>query len=782
VERERIEELRLLALERRIDADLASGRSDLVPELESLVASHPYRERFRGQLMLALYHSGRQADALEAFRTARTALVDDLGVEPSPELQELHAAILRQDPSLAPSAPSPAGGQTRLPDPPNALIGRELELAAITALVREGARILTLTGTGGTGKTRLALEAAHELAGDFPGGVHFVDLAPLPEARLVAATAARALGLHDADDEVLVERMAAAIGGRTLLVLDNFEHLLKAAPLVAELAARAPELQVLATSREPLRIRVEREYRVAPLALPELADAEEPASLVSNDAVALFLERARDARPDLALTAENAASVAGICRALDGLPLALELAAARVRLLSPPALLERLSDRLAVLADGDRDLPDRQRTLRATMDWSYELLDPSEAELLARLAVFAGGWTLEAAEIVANADLSALGSLADKNLVRADTLRGGETRFSMLETVREYALERLSRSGEADELRDSHATYFAELAERLEPELYSTTAFDEAERDHDNFRAALTHTRSTGQTELLLRLTAIARFWYVRGYLREGREWLEPALGYGGADRGRRATALSWAAGLDWTLGDHDAAIATATESLELAREIGDELGTLRALTILGLAHNSLGNHETSRRFHTESLDHARELERPRDICVALANLSDLAFHRGDHAEARRLATESLEIGRRIEDEHTIGGAQLTLAVCSLDEGNAEAARPLILDSVRALHSLRFPDYLASALVALARANEEIDPSLAARLIGAARTIRAPLGPPAWQWEPDWSERTLRHLAERLGDSAAAAQVEAGARDPAAVVAEIVRY
>jgi predicted ATPase/DNA-binding SARP family transcriptional activator len=772
-ERRHVEELRLEALERRIDAELALGRQDeLVGELHALVAAHPYREQLRGQLMLALYRSGRQADALEQYRLARSTLGDELGLDPSRELDELQAAMLRQDESLAP--PGAVRSGSGLPEPPRPLVGRELELAAVVALAQApDARLVTLTGPGGTGKTRLALEAARELDRTFAGGAHFVDLAPLHDPGLVGSTAARALGVRDAEGEVLFERVAAALGERqTLLVLDNFEHVLDAAPLVAGLLSRVTPLRVLATSREPLRVRAEHEYRVPALALPARAHGGDLERLAGNEAVALFVVRARSARPGFELTPDNADTVVEICHALDGLPLALELAAARLRLLSSSALRDRLEDRLGILAEGNRDLPPRQRTLRAAIDWSYELLAPPEGTLLARLSVFAGGWTLGAAEAVCAADLAALGSLVEKSLVQATDSSPGEPRFSMLETLRQYAFERLLASGEAELTRRRHAAYFADLAERLEPDLHTARALDEAEREHDNIRAALEGSVASGDTRTALRICALARFWYVRGYLGEGRAWLDRALEQEGGPADRRAIALYWSGTLAWSSGDHESAIAPALESLALAQATGDEVAELRALMALGLTHLGVGDLVASRDFHAKSLALARALERDRDIALSLANLADIESTLGNHEEAEALARESLDISRRKGDEEAIGIALLVIASSLLERDRDEDAVPMIVESVRCFRSVDFKDFLASGLVALARARLPDHPAHAVRLLGAAGVLRAPLGPAQFPWEKTWSERTLKRAETLLGVDRARTELEAGASTP----------
>ncbi|HEX3686016.1 MAG TPA: BTAD domain-containing putative transcriptional regulator, partial [Gaiellaceae bacterium] len=488
-EAEPLDELRLTALELRYEAELGCGRHDAVlAELEALTAEEPYRERFLSQRMLALYRAGRQAEALEVYRDARRALSDELGLDPSPALQELERSILRQDPSLA--APEPPTRSTRpLPAPPTPLVGRRLELAAVSALYRnEGARLVTLTGPGGTGKTRLALAVAQALEPELRDGALFVNLAPVASPELLVPTIAEVLDVREGGARPLAEGVTEHLRERRmLLVLDNFEQLLAAAPFVGELLATAPRLLVLATSRAPLRLAAEREYPVPPFDTPDAGLPFE--ALVNTDALRLFAARARAVDPGFELDTTSAPEVARVCARLDGLPLAIELAAARSKLLAPGEILERLERQPHILPPGPRDAPARQRTLSATISWSYDLLGPDERLTFARLGVFAGGCTLEAAEQVCETTVETLGVLVDNNLLRR---RGG--RFTMLVTVRAFALERLEEAGDA-QVRRRHAEWLTELAETMAER---TTAGDDAavwldriQPEHDNIRAAL---------------------------------------------------------------------------------------------------------------------------------------------------------------------------------------------------------------------------------------------------------------------------------------------------
>jgi predicted ATPase/DNA-binding SARP family transcriptional activator len=477
----RLEQVRLRALEERVEAQLLLGRhAEVATELPSLIGQHPLEERLRAQLMVALYRSGRQADALGAYQDFRRLLADELGLDPSPDLREIERRILRQDPALAaPAAPSvgielpPAASpdfplpaapkQTNLPVPPTPLIGREQELEEAGRLLRAH-RLITLTGPGGSGKTRLALQLAADAVDDFPDGVVWVPLQALRDPELVLPTIARAVGTGEALVDGGSER-------RLLLVLDNFEQLLASASRVGTALAQLPHLKLLVTSREPLHLGAEYEFPVAPLR--------------EREAVALFIERASAAKPDFA----DDGVVVEISRRLDCLPLALELAAARVKVLAAAELLKRLDRRLPILTGGPRDAPERQRTLRATIAWSYELLPPDEQQAFARLAVFAGGCTLDAAEQACQASLDTVAALIDKNLLR----REGD-RYFMLETIGEYALERLEESGELEELRQRHADYYLEQArsvERLIRSPQAAGAIDRLEPEHDNLRAAL---------------------------------------------------------------------------------------------------------------------------------------------------------------------------------------------------------------------------------------------------------------------------------------------------
>jgi predicted ATPase/DNA-binding SARP family transcriptional activator len=692
----RLEELRLAVLEDRVEADLDLGRHrELVPELEALVAEHPSRERLCGQLMLALYRSDRQAAALDVFARARHALREQLGLEPGPALQELQQAILRQDAALA-VEPSELRGRRHLPAPETPLVGRGAELAELTALVRGGARLVTLTGAGGIGKTRLALRTAHELADAFADGVYFVDLSHLTDPDLVPDAIASALGLGTQRDET----QAFLRRRRLLLLLDNFEVVDAAAPLVSELLRAAPGLAVLATSRTPLRLSGEHQYRVEPLPL--------------DDAVRLFAARAEAVAPSFRRPSES--EVEQLCLRLDCLPLAIELSAARTRDYAPAELLASVPGALEL--EGARDLPARQRTLRATIDWSHRLLAPEAQALFARLAVFSGGFTAASAAAVCGAERDTLAALVAASLVQE---RPG--RYFMLETVREYALELL---GEDDDLRRGHAEHFAGVAEAVEHEHPASGAWEGLEADHDNFRAALDWSRDRGAVELQLRIAgALAYFWSTTDHLREGHARIEEALRHAdGAPAPLRASVHTGMARIAHSLGDYERMGASAHAGLELYRSLADDRRTALALNVLGIALSNLGDIDGGIACHEENAAISRELGDGLRLSSALNNLGYCLLRRGLHDAARAQFEAGLavtrEIGHRTGESVMLGNLGLAAL---LERRRAEALEhfraALLID-----RELGYTEGLIYGLVGIAAALPASDE--AATLLGAA--------------------------------------------------------
>ena len=745
----RLEELRLAVLEDRIEADLALGRhGPLVAELEHLIVENPFRERLRAQLMLALYRSGRQAEALAVYQRTRRTLVDELGIEPGESLRQLEQAILAHDPSLD----TPAGGGTAetIPAPPTPLLGRERELAALAELCRrDDVRLVTLTGIGGIGKTRLAIELARRLAPEFRDGARMAELATIHDPAIVPRAILQALDLPDSaqdPEEALVQALA---GAELLLLVDNFEQIMDAATLVARLVEAAPRVTFVATSRAPLHVAAEREFAVPPLADDEAAE--------------LFVERAQAANSSFVVSEQNAAAVAELCRRLDGLPLAIELAAARTKLLAPATLLKRLGNRLQLLTGGRRDAPQRQQTLRTTLDWSHDLLGEDEQQLFARLAVFEGGCTLGSVEAVCadgDAVLDALAGLVDESLVRQQGEE--ELRFSMLETVREYALEHLARSGEEEELRRRHLEHFLALGEAAEPELFAADQiawFARLADEHDNMRAALEFALDSGDPLSGLRLAvAIRRYWSIHGHLAEGREALERTLAASSPEPSAlRARAFNGVGILAGEQGDFDASREALEASLETARAADAPDTISAALTNLGNLAFFRGELDAARELYAEGIDHFASLEDIRGQALAKENLGLLELTAGDVPKAVRWLTEARDLAREAGVNHEIAAASRSLAAALIELGETERARKLLDESLALSREIGEPHGVAvcldtyAGLAATVGENER-----AATLFGASDAVRASIGALR---QPDdqilydrWLARTLSQL------------------------------
>ena len=727
-ESERLDELRLTALELHLDAELACGRHDaVVAELEQLTAGQPYREKFLQQRLLALYRCGRQAEALEVYRNARERLAEDLGLDPSPALQELERAILNQDSSLA--APEPPARSTRpLPVPATPLVGRRLELAAVSALYRdEGARLVTLTGPGGTGKTRLALALAHLLEPELRDGAILVGLAPVSDPELLVSTIAKSLDVEEGELP-LAERVVEHLRERrALLVLDNFEQLLEAAPFVGDLLAAAPRLWILATSRAPLRLAGEREYPVPPFEIPDAGLPFE--DLVKSDALRLFGARAQAVDPGFELDTGTAPDIARLCGRLDGLPLAIELAAARAKLLAPAEMLVRLEREPNLLPAGPRDAPARQRTLAATIRWSYDLLGPDERLTFNRLGVFVGGCTLDAAEQVCETTLETLAALVDNNL-----LRRRDSRFMMLETVRHFAVERLEEAGAA-EVRLRHAEWLIELAESLEEKriIGDDVWLDLVHPEHDNARAALGWTLENAPVLALRLATGLKTFWEVRGRFAEGLRWVEEALVRAADAPPRlRMKALALSGSIATRLGNQELAEERKEAALALARALHDDLWIARELSDLGTIAAMLDDLDRASALMEEGAALFRELDQPARLATVLANLGHIAGERGDYARAIEVTEEALPL-QSSKGNATI--ATYNLGSYHLLAGDLEQAREWLERAISLTLELGFKEVMAYALAAYARiCLLEGDPGRTAHLAGIADRLLADAG------------------------------------------------
>ncbi|MFL5760008.1 MAG: ATP-binding protein [Thermomicrobiales bacterium] len=640
-------------------------------------------------------------------------LAGALGLDPEARARLLAGARPDNEPQTAPFASKPSSHS--LPQPLTPLFGRTGIVTAVAEIVRRGdrgneSRLLTLTGPGGVGKTRVAIAAAQRAADAFPDGVVFVDLASLRDANLVLAAIAQQFAIDERDKTPLQQRLTAYLREKhLLLVLDNFEHLLAARTDVLTLLEACPQLEVLATSRVALRVRGEREYRVAPLELPDVAAS--PEVVARSPAVELFFDRARAAGEDFALRAETATAVAEICRRLDGLPLALELAAAWTRLLSPPALLTRLERRLPLLVGAPHDVPARQQTMRDTIAWSYHLLDAEEQQLFRRLCIFVGGCTPKAAKTVcANEDddsavLAGLAALFDRSFLRPhDEAHASmtEPRLTMLETLREYGLEQLEERGEAEGLRSRHAQYYVELAETAAARRRGPDEAGWGERldqEHDNIRAALKWLLARGHGEPALRLAgALWPFWLERGHLTVGRRWLSEALDLpiepATAEQGRRVKALVGAARLAIDQAAYDEAETYSAQAVVLAREGQSRAGLMNALNTQGLLERERGDYQKASSCHEDALAVAQELEDQLGMADALTGLAYTAMFTGDMARGSAFGEQSLAILRAAGDKRGLAAALIAIAAAAEHTGAFAQAEALASEALALFQAL----------------------------------------------------------------------------------------
>ena len=765
----RLEESRLAALADRIDAELALGEhARLVGELEALVREHPLRERLVGQLMLALYRSGRQADALETYRRAREWL-SELGLEPGPALRELEQSILRQDQSLAFTRTAPPDERSsrsalavpllaQIPPRGPSVIGREGELEELGRLLADASiPLLTVTGTGGTGKTTLAVEAARRVAAGFADGVPVAWLASITEECQFVPELARVLGIELSARESGLQTIARALRGQQrLLVLDNFEHVLAAAPAVAELLAWCPHLKVLVTSRAPLRVSLERVFHVRGLAVPGSDDESSVDALRQCPASALFIERASAVDPTFELTDEYASSIADICRYLGGLPLAIELAAGRTRVLAPDVLLSDLKRSLLDLSDGMRDAPERHHTLRSTIEWSQNLLSTIERMVFARLAVFRGSFALDGAVPVCGLRLSevavvdAITGLLDSSLLARARTEGSEDRFGMMETIRAYAQDQLDAAEDADQLRRRHAEYYARLAEQAEVELRGAGQLAWLARldaDLANLRAVLDWSLASADCGPGLRIAgALTTYWQVREQVPEILGWIVQALSRSCDSPALRAKVMLTGGMLAGQFKKASEARSFVDSCLVLAEGLDDRALLARCLAELAWAETSLGHYTRARvaydRAHSIAVTSGSQLlladvlrmaastgicgeEEVKGVqseCLALLRslgdrISEIdvlnnsgywAFLHGNFDRARSLLEEALALSQSVwsaSNQATIKG---NLALLDLFEGNLASAQESFLDALECSRNVGDTSQMREIIVGIA--------------------------------------------------------------------------
>ena len=626
----------------------------------------------------------------------------------------------------------------------SSFVGREAEIAQAKQLLAQN-RLLTLTGTGGAGKTRLALQAAAEVIEQFEHGVWFVELAPLTDGGLVEQEIAAALGLREEGEKRLRQTLTDALRPKSLLlILDNCEHLIDTCARLAETLLRAcPHLHLLTTSREALAIDGEALLPLSSLSMPDDPEETETETLAQCEAIRLFIDRATTALPTFRFSAGNAQAVAQVCAQLDGIPLALELAAARVKVLTPQQIAERLDDRFRLLSGGSRTALPRQQTLRALIDWSYDLLAPTEQTLLRRLSVFLGGWSLEGAESVCSGGsveewevLDLLSRLVAKSLVVVEPPSEGQVRYHLLQNLRRYAGERLAETEEAAQLPLRHRDWFLAHAEAAEPHLSGPQQgswLNQLARDHDNLRVALTfsHDRESDAESELRLATALWKFWWIRGHFREGRNFLRRALTRSeGGNASLRARASNNAGILADAQGDYQSAVSCYQESLVMCRSVSDEAKTAQALNNLGNTFSSLGDWERARGYYEQSLAIYRAHEDEGRTAILMMNIGIVANHQQEYGLARSLYEESLAIFRKRNDRGQLAVVLINLGEVTCNLAEYDAARLYLLESLQIAEALGEKEWIASILLTLAYTTwPQGRYEQAAKLFGAAMDI-----------------------------------------------------
>lgn len=787
-ERERLRELYVDALAQLIALSEETREiQNAIGYARRLLQADPLSEDAYRKLMNLYAESGDRANIVRVYQTCVAVLQRELDTEPSATTRELFERLRRQEKIVERAITPRVQTKSNLPVPLTSFIGRTRELAEIRAQL-ERARLVTLTGVGGGGKTRLAIQAAHEIARDFSDGAWFIDLAPVVSEADIASTCAAVLGLREqagvSIDALLPEH---ARDKTLLLVLDNCEHLHDACATFAHgLLQNAPRVRILATSREPLNVLGEALIFVPPLSLP---DAEHPTfeNVALSDAAQLFITRASFILPTFSLNQNNLQSIAQICRRLDGIPLAIELAAARVRTLSPQQIAARLDDALAVLTRGSSNLPARHQTMRAVLDWSDALLSQDERVLFRRLAVFAGGFTLEAAEricgdgeldsryhsitpslyhaLTPSLILDLLSNLIDKSLVMVNE-SDGAMRYRMLEPLREYAREKLNTANESDEIAARHLAYFMELAERAEPEFTGAEQgawLKRLEAEHDNVRAALSwHAQTQTEIEMQLRLAgALWRFWYARGHIVEGQRFLTTALSQGEPTATpARAKGYAGLGSLAWLRGEYESCIQWHEQALAINRELADMPGAALALVNIAGALIHQTKYEKAERYLEESLALARGLQDHLLLTFILMTMGEMARYRGDYANAQALDEEAYTAATRAQHVQHIALALNNLGLVATRQGNFARALELHQESLEMYRTggeIRFVPECLEGLAAALDASQESNK--AAILLGASDALRESIALPIPPIDrPDY-ERVLASVRAHLREN-----------------------
>jgi predicted ATPase/DNA-binding SARP family transcriptional activator/DNA-binding CsgD family transcriptional regulator len=750
--------------------------------LREVVSKEPEHEQAHAELMRLYAKSDQRHKALRQYEQLREALRREFGTEPGRDSRRLRETIVAGrvpvGRSISPEG-IPSGGTSHSPrhNIPAALssfIGRERELVEIKRALAI-TRLLTLTGVGGSGKTRLAMEVARDLVGAYPDGVWLVELAPLSQPQLVPQVVAGALGVREQPDRSLVDTLVDHLREKDLLLmLDNCEHLIEACVRIADtLLLSCPRLRILATSREALGIPGEMRWRIPPLSLPDPRPPTAVAELSSYGSVRLFMERARMRDRAFALTPQNAEAVIEICRRLDGIPLAIELAAARVGVLSAERIADKLGDSLMLLSVEDRGVPARHQTLRATLEWSFELLAEPERALFRRLSVFAGGWTLEAAETVGTGGsiekedvLDLLSRLVEKSLVVAEAARNGHLRYRMLEPVRQYGRQKLEESGEADAVKHQHAVLFLALAEEAEPELQGPRQQEWLERleaEHGNLRAALAWALEEKEPELALWLSgALGDFWYLRGRLtEEGRGWLEAALKLGSEPTTVvRLKALVRAGNIAMEQRDFERAVVHSEEGLALSRKFGDKVGAAAALSTLGYVALLRNENERALALFEEAIGLAQDVGNVAALSLSVHGLALTFMQKHDFERATALQRENLARARKTGDQHILSMSIGLGGLIALGEGSYGRAEALGLETLKMFWRMDLRHYIPTLLQLFAAAAAGRGDSVrSARLCGASQALHESMGARLSAGERAYFEPHLAAARARLDNT-----------------------